>query len=187
MPSRLGDPAEAARAVLAFWFEEVGQDRWFVANPVLDKEIAARFGALRDAVISTRAAGWRDEPETLLAAIILVDQFSRNIHRGSRKAFEADPLARELTMLGLDRGWSRALDTHRRQFLLMPLMHSEKLVDQQRSLAEYAVSGDAYVSGYAQRHHDQIAVFGRFPGRNAVLGRRSSEAEQALIEAGETF
>jgi len=177
-----GDPAEAARAVLAFWFGEVGRERWWLKDAGLDAAIAARFGAMRDAVLASRARAWRDHPETVLAAIILCDQYSRNMHRGSRKAFEADALARELTMLALERGWDAGMAVERRQFLLMPLMHSEKIGDQKRSLAEFAALGDDGVANYAQLHHDQIARFGRFPGRNAALGRRTSEAEQAVIE-----
>jgi uncharacterized protein (DUF924 family) len=179
-----GDPAEAARAVLAFWFREVGRERWWVKDVVLDAAIAARFGALRDAVLASRAKAWRDDPDTLLAAIILCDQFSRNMHRGSRKAFEADALARELTHLALERGWDAGMTVERRQFLLMPLQHSEKLADQERALAEFAALGDNEQARYAQLHYDQIARFGRFPGRNAALGRRTSEAEQAVIEEG---
>lgn len=182
MAEMKGDPAEAARAVLAFWFGEVGKERWWVKDSGLDAAIAVRFGALRNAVVASRAKEWRDDPGTLLAAIILCDQFSRNIHRGSRKAFEADALARELTMLALERGWDTAMAVERRQFLLMPLMHSEKLKDQERALAEFGALGDNDVSRCAQLHHDQITRFGRFPGRNAALGRRTSEAEQAVIE-----
>jgi uncharacterized protein (DUF924 family) len=184
MPGIKGDPAEAARAVLAFWFGEVGKERWWVEDAKLDAAIKVRFGALRDAVVASRAKEWRDDPETLLAAIILCDQFSRNIHRGSRKAFEADALARELTMLALERGWDAGMTIDQRQFLLMPLQHSENLADQERSLAEFAALGDNEVTRYAQLHHDQIARFGRFPGRNAALGRRTSEAEEAVIEEG---
>jgi len=182
MPGMNGDPAEAARAVLAFWFGEVGKDRWWVKDAELDAAIAARFGALREAVVVSRAKEWRDDPETLLAAIILCDQFSRNIYRGSRKAFETDVLARELTRLALERGWDTGMAVEHRQFLLMPLQHSENLADQERSLAEFATLGDNEQARFAQLHYDQIARFGRFPGRNAALGRRTSEAEQAVIE-----
>ena len=184
MAAMKGDPAEAARAVLAFWFDEVGRERWWIKDAELDAAIAARFGALREAVVASRATGWRDDPETLLAAIILCDQFSRNLHRGSRKAFETDALARELTKLGLERGWDAEMRPERRQFLLMPLQHSENLADQERSLTEFAALGDNEQARFAQLHHDQIARFGRFPGRNAALGRRTSEAEQAVIEEG---
>ena len=182
MPGIKGDPAEAARAVLAFWFGEVGKERWWAKDEALDAAIAKRFGALRDAVLKSRARGWRDDPSALLAAVILCDQFSRNLHRGSRKAFEADALARELTMFALERGWNAGMSVDQRQFLLMPLMHSESQADQERALAEFAALGDSEIARYAQLHHDQIARFGRFPGRNAALGRRTSEAERTVIE-----
>jgi uncharacterized protein (DUF924 family) len=181
MAGMKGDPAEAARAVLAFWFDEVGKERWWIKDAGLDAAITARFGALRDAVVASRAKEWRDDPETLLAAIILCDQFSRNIFRASRKAFEADALARELTMLGLERGWDAAMPVEQRQFLLMPLQHSENLADQERSLAEFAALGDNEQARFAQLHYDQISRFGRFPGRNAALGRRTSDEELAVI------
>ena len=184
MAEMKGDSREAARAVLAFWFGEVGKDRWWVKDAGLDAAIATRFRGLRETVLASRAKAWRDDRETLLAAIILCDQFSRNIHRGHRKAFEADALARELTNLALERGWDAGMTMDQRQFLLMPLMHSEKLADQERALAEFAALGDDEAARYAQLHHDQIARFGRFPGRNAALGRRTSEAEQAVIEEG---
>ena len=187
MPDRTEDAAEAARAILDFWFGEVGHERWFVKDSQLDTAIASRFARLRNAVLASRAVAWRDSPQTVLAAIILLDQFSRNMHRGHRRAFEADPLARELTMLALNRGWQMMLGTHQRQFLLMPLMHSEKLTDQQRSLAEFGALADQNISQFAQAHHDQILRFGRFPGRNAALGRRSTEVEQGLIDEGATF
>ena len=182
MAEMKGDPAEAARAVLAFWFGEIGKERWWIKDAGLDAAIDARFGALREVVVASRAKAWRDDPETLLAAIILCDQFSRNIYRGRRKAFEADALARELTMIGLERGWDAGMTVEHRQFLLMPLQHSENLADQERSLAEFAAFGDDEQAQFAQLHYDQIARFGRFPGRNAALGRRTSEAEQAVIE-----
>ena len=184
MAAMKGDPVEAARAVLAFWFGEVGKQQWWIKDAELDAAIMARFGALRDAVLASRAREWRDDPETLLAAIILCDQFSRNMYRGSRKAFEADTLARELTMLGLERGWDAAMPVKQRQFLLMPLQHSENLADQERSLAEFAALGNNEQARFAQLHYDQIARFGRFPGRNAALGRRTTEDEQAVIEEG---
>jgi len=180
-------PADAAPAVLAFWFDEVGRDRWFAKSDALDAEIRKRFGAWRDAVVASSARAWRDTPEHVLAAIILIDQFSRNLHRGSAAAFAADPLALELTKAALERGWDAGMTPDRRQFLLMPLMHSEALADQQRALDEFARLGDVDVFDFARRHHDQIARFGRFPGRNAALGRRSTKVEQVALDSGAAF
>ena len=113
--------------------------------------------------------------------MIVIDQFSRNLHRGSAKAFAADPIALELTKVALDRSWDAAMPPDRRQFLLMPLMHSETIADQERALIEFERLGDAEVLDFARRHRDQIARFARFPGRNAALGRRTTAAEQDAL------
>ncbi|MCY7397594.1 MAG: DUF924 domain-containing protein [Sphingomonas bacterium] len=180
-------PADAAPAVLVFWFDEVGRERWFAKSDELDGRIRARFFALHADLLASKAKAWRDMPDHLLAAIIVLDQFSRNLHRGSAKAFAADPLALDLTRLALDRGWDGVMTPDQRQFMLMPLMHSEKLADHERALDEYAKLGDANVLDFAKRHHDQIASFGRFPGRNAALGRRSTPEEQDALDSGAAF
>ena len=180
-------PAEAAPAVLSFWFDEVGPDRWFMKDESLDRAIAARFGALREAVVGSDAAAWRDDVERLTAAIVLVDQFGRNIYRRSARAFAADALALELCRLGLARGWTDAAPPDHRQFLLMPLMHSETLADQEQALVEFEKLGNANALAFARLHHQQIERFGRFPGRNAALGRRTTEAEQQALDEGAAF
>jgi len=180
-------PAASAPAVLQFWFDEVGKDRWFAKSPELDAEIERRFEPVRMAVLRSGAKEWRDTPEHLLAAIILLDQFSRNVHRGSAKAFAGDALALELTNLALERGWDKAMRPARRQFLLMPLMHSEQLADQRRSLVEFKRLGEENALNYARLHLEQIKRFGRFPGRNAALGRRTTPEEQAALDAGAAF
>ncbi len=180
-------PADAAPAVLAFWFDEVGEQRWFAKDAAIDARIRARFATLRNAIIASCAEAWRDTPDHLLAAILVIDQYSRNLHRGSAKAFAADPLALELALLALDRGWDAGMTPARRQFLLMPLMHSEQLRIQERAVVEFARLGDANVLDFAKRHHDQIARFGRFPGRNAALGRRTTPQEQDALDNGAAF
>lgn len=180
-------PADAAPAVLRFWFDEVGQERWFVKDPVLDAEIRKRFGALSDHLATSDLNGWSDTPETLLAAVILIDQFSRNNHRGSPRAFRGDAAARRLTMAALERGWDRSMTDDQRQFLLMPLMHSEDIADQRRSVDEFRRLGRDEQIDFAHRHLDQIERFGRFPGRNEALGRRSTEAEQRALDDGAAF
>ncbi|MEO8619125.1 MAG: DUF924 family protein [Sphingomicrobium sp.] len=180
-------PTDASSAVIHFWFDEVGKDRWFVKDAALDGEIARRFGKLRDAVVASDAAGWRDELPTLTAAIILIDQFSRNIHRGSAKAFAADPLALDLTMSALDRDWVAKAPEPWRAFLLMPLMHSEHLAVQDRSLIEFAKLGNPFNLEFARKHHAQIARFARFPGRNKALGRVSTLEERTALKEGAAF
>ena len=179
-------PADLARAVIQFWCEEISPEQHWKKDPAIDRHIAERFGKVREQLLSTKAEGWRDSPETLAAAIILLDQFSRNIFRGKARAFEADPLALELCKLALDRGWVDHLPKPVPSFILMPLMHSEDLADQERSLAEFR-GRDRQNYRYALLHHDQIKRFGRFPGRNRALGRISTPEERDVIERGDTF
>jgi uncharacterized protein (DUF924 family) len=181
-----GSPADIARAVIQFWCEELSPEQHWKKDPAMDRHIAEKFGEIREEVLKTRAAGWRDTPETLAAAIILLDQFSRNIFRGSAKAFEGDPLALQLCKLALEKGWVDKVKKPLPSFMLMPLMHSEKMEDQERSLAEFQ-NCDPFNYRYALLHHDQIRRFGRFPGRNKALGRASTPGEREVIERGETF
>ncbi len=179
-------PSELARAVIQFWCDELQPEQHWTKDPALDRHIAERFGRLREQVLATRAAGWRDDPETLAAAIILLDQFSRNMFRGSARAFEADPLALELCKEALTKGWVDRVQKPLPSFILMPLQHSENPEDQERSVAEFR-DRDPLNYKYALLHRDQIRRFGRFPGRNQALGRVSTSDEREVIERGETF
>jgi uncharacterized protein (DUF924 family) len=182
MARDLGSPApqvhDEAEAVLRFWFDETPERLWYKQDDDLDRACAGHFGPLRDAVLGSRAEGWRDTPETVLAAIILLDQFSRNIFRHDARAFEADPLALELAREAIGKGWHEGLDERRRQFLLMPFMHAEDMEIQRRSLALFAGTDNA---PFAERHAEQIERFGRFPQRNAALGRATTAEETAFL------
>jgi len=169
-----------AREVLGFWFA-LTPEQHFATSAKLDAEIKARFGPLRDLVLGSGAAGWRDDPETLLAALILLDQFSRNIHRGTAEAFAADPLALHLTLEALGKGWDAEMDKDQRQFLYLPLEHAEDPAMQALSVEKFGSLGDAYVLDFARKHAEVIARFGRFPSRNAALGRVSTPEEQAFL------
>src|SRR5687768_7973451 len=157
-------PADLARAVIRFWCEELRPEQHWAKDPKLDRHIAERFGKMREEVLRTRAAGWRDTPETLAGAIILLDQFSRNMFRGSAKAFEADSVALELAKLALERCWVDKVQKPLPSFVLMPLQHSENMEDQERSVAEFR-DRDPLNYKFALLHRDQIKRFGRFPGR----------------------
>ena len=181
------DPVEAAQGVLRFWFDEVGKERWYAKDSALDEAIATRFGDLRREVLETKAQGWRDRVETMTAAIILLDQFSRNIFRGKAKAFEGDPLALELAFEALDRGYDHTASTIWTTFLLMPLMHSEDLAVQKRSVEEFRKLGQPLNVDFAEKHLSQIERFGRFPGRNQALGRVSTAEEKEALADGAAF
>ena len=182
----MSDPAGAAEAVIQFWCDELRPEQHWKKDPAMDRHIAERFGELREEVLRTKAAGWRDTPETLVAAIILLDQFSRNKFPGSAKPFEADGLALELCKEALDRGWVDKVPKPLPTFMLMPLQHSEKIADQERAVAEFR-DRDPLNYKYALLHRDQIRRFGRFPGRNQALGRVSTPDEREIIARGETF
>ncbi|MBU3078371.1 DUF924 family protein [Sphingomonas quercus] len=172
-----------ADSVIRFWLVETPAERRFAREGALDAAICDRFGALRDQVWQARAAGWRASPRTQLAAIILLDQFSRNLFRDDPRAYQADPLARALAREALAKGWGEGMTEEERQFLHMPFMHSERMEDQLLSLRLFGAEDQ-----WAHAHAAQIARFGRFPQRNAALGRASTPAELAfLTEPGSRF
>ena len=169
-----------AREVLGFWFS-LTPEQHFAKSERLDAEIKERFAALRETVWASKAEGWRDDPETLLAAIIVLDQFSRNIFRGSAEAFAADKLAQELTLEAIDKGWDGGMTGERQQFLLMPLMHAEDEALQDLCVDKFEALGDIQALQYAHQHAGAIIRFGRFPTRNAALGRESTELEKEYL------
>lgn len=170
-----------AREVLGFWFS-LKPEQHFARSAKLDAEIMARFGPLRDLILGSGAAGWRDDPETLLAAILLLDQFSRNLHRDSAEAYAGDPLALTLSLEAIGKGWDRGMDKDRRQFLYLPLEHAEDPAIQQLSLEKFGALEDDYLLGFARKHADVIARFGRYPSRNAALGRESTPEELEFLK-----
>lgn len=125
-----------------------------------------------------------DDPPTALAAVLLFDQLPRNFFGDGAQAYEWDPLARAIIYGALARGWEQRLSHSERQFLYMPLMHSEVIADQRLSLALFARLPRRYGRDYARSHHAMIARFGRFPHRNDVLGRKSTAAEERAVAAG---
>lgn len=172
--------AQAAQ-LLDFWFELLMPELHFVALDGVDEAIRARFALLRDRIVETGAERWRDDPQTLLAAVIAIDQFSRNLFRGQAEAFAADSLARSLTLLAIERGWDRTMPAKHRQFLYMPLMHAEDGDIQRLSIEKFRALGDPETLDYACQHAAVIERFGRFPTRNAALGRASTPEEQAYL------
>jgi uncharacterized protein (DUF924 family) len=200
-----GEPAWVAQ-VLDFWFGELGPADWFGGNGALDARIRTRFGALHDALHARLAEGpveppggsatpATDEvpvapatPRELLASVLVLDQFSRHLYRGEARAFDSDSTARRLAgdaiAAHLDQGFAPV----QRLFFYLPLEHSENLADQDRAVALTSALGNAVWTDYAARHRALIARFGRFPHRNAALGRTSTPEElAALAEPGNAF
>lgn len=191
-------PADFAE-VLAFWFgapdsPALGRRRaeWFERNPGFDAEIAARFLKTYDAGAAGRLALWERTPLASLALIVVLDQFSRNMFRGAPRAFAADPIALDAARRAIDNGFDSVLRPVERMFLYLPFEHSEDLAAQRRSLRLFATlaeeSGAVDNYDYARRHYDIIARFGRFPHRNAALGRESTAPElEFLKQPGSSF
>lgn len=173
-----------AQEVLAFWFGEVPHEKWFARDDALDAAIADRFARIRDDVVDSGARAWRGDAETLLAAVVALDQFSRNLFRGGAEAFAADGLALELTREAIAKGWDRGLATDQRAFLYMPLMHAEDAGSQAESLAMFELLGVENNLKFARDHATVIGRFGRFPGRNGALGRETTAEETAFLSDG---
>lgn len=172
---------DAAQAVLSFWFDELPPEKQFVRDDAVDAEIGARFGELHAQLSSACPQAWQADPQSLLAAIFVLDQFSRNLFRDDPRAFANDAAALALTKMAVDLRWDADLSPERRAFLYMPLMHSEHLPDVERCEDLMAASGLTDNAAFAARHADTIRRYGRYPARNEALGRETTEAEAALL------
>ena len=168
-----------------YWFHTLHPRDWYVSNAKVDDDLRRRFAREWRALRRTRASAFLDSPRGALAAVLLFDQVPRNIFRGSGLSFASDALARSIARKAIARGWDCALSPEERQFLYMPFMHSEAIVDQRRSLRLFAQLGRSL--SFARSHYAMIARFGRFPHRNAVLGRSTTAAEARAIEAGHSW
>ncbi|MBT3358376.1 MAG: DUF924 domain-containing protein [Rhodospirillales bacterium] len=177
-----------ADTVLSFWFEESTPEQWYKKNGDFDQTIRERYGAAHSEAVSGTLDHWAETPDGCLALIILLDQFSRNMYRDDPGAFAADPKALALTKAALEKGWVESATSAQAQFLLMPLMHSEDLADQEMSIPLFAKFCGEKVADFAIRHRDIITRFGRFPHRNAVLSRESTQEEIGFLKTeGSSF
>jgi uncharacterized protein (DUF924 family) len=173
-----------AAELLHFWFHPMRASQWFGRDDALDAALRRRFGGELAALQKQPARTFLRDPATARAAVLLFDQLPRNLHRDSAKAFASDSLARAICKGAVVRGWHRRLGKHEKQFLYMPLMHSEAKADQRLSLHLFTALGAMSITRFARAHARMVARFGRFPHRNAVLGRKSTAAELRAIAAG---
>lgn len=172
--------------VLHFWFTELKPEAWFTRDERVDAMIRERFGELHERLRSVRPPDLTT-PSACLAAVIVFDQFSRNMFRGSPRSYASDALALSIARHAITAGFDRNLDDQQRVFLYMPFQHSENAATQARSVELFTELGDAETLDYARQHQAVIEKFGRFPHRNATLGRASTEAEQAFMRTHEGF
>jgi len=169
--------------VLAFW-RAAGEDKWFKKHAEFDDEIRARFLATYEAAAAGQLGDWTQTADGALALVIVLDQFPRNMFRGDRRAFATDPLARAAASRAIERGFDRDMPLADRQFLYLPFEHSESVPDQERCCALFAATGDADKLKWASLHADIIRRFGRFPHRNAALGRATTTEERDFLDGG---
>jgi uncharacterized protein (DUF924 family) len=165
--------------ILDFWFSLDGEQHW-KADPEIDAECRERFLTHWEDQRSRPAENFLGSPDGALAAVLLFDQMPRNMFRGDPRSFATDPLARDIAAAAVDRGYDAKLPVERRVFLYMPFEHSEELADQHRSVALFEALGDEFYTDFARKHRDVIVRFGRFPHRNEVLGRASTDEETAF-------
>jgi uncharacterized protein (DUF924 family) len=186
--------APDAQAVMDFWFgppgdpqRDVPRKAWFEKNDAFDAQIRERFGSLIERALRGELQGWVSAPDGAVAQIVVLDQFTRNVLRGTARAFAGDARALAAARSLVNAGTDRALPGVQRQFVYLPFEHAEDLAAQEESLRLFAqLERDAPVVGellvWAQRHHDIVARFGRFPHRNAALGRTSTPEELAFLQ-----
>lgn len=169
--------------ILNFW-KDAGWDRWYAKNDDFDAEVTRRFRTLWDEAVAGGLASWEASDDGTLALILVLDQFPRNMFRNDPRAFSRDRLARDLSVRAVALGVDQRVEQQMRQFVYMPLMHSEDLADQEHCCALFRATGEADNLKFADEHADIIRRFGRFPHRNRVLGRSTTPEEQAFLDAG---
>ena len=168
--------------IVRFWFEDLSPEDWYGAPERVDAEITARFGDTYEALKGGVPPDWLEGPKGFLAAILVLDQFPRNMFRGAPQAFATDAQALALSKRAIDEGMDMKLPPEQRCFIYIPFQHSEYLADQTRSLALFTALGNPVNLDFAKRHEEIIARFGRFPHRNAILGQESTEEESAFLQ-----
>ncbi len=184
MPSAaIASPAE----VVDFWFAPSVQPLWFAATPDFDDLLRARFLLTYRTAAAGSLADWETTPSSALALTVVLDQFPLNLFRGQPASFATEAAARTVADRAIALGFDQVLPPEQRQFLYLPFMHSEALADQERSVRLYQQPGLEESLRFARHHCDLIRRFGRFPHRNAILGRVSTPEELAYLASPEAF
>lgn len=179
---------QGVEEVLNFWFDELTPPQWWRVDAALDARMRERFGALHAAAAAGELHGWRATPRGRLAEVIVLDQFSRNLHRGTPAAFACDGMALVLAQEALAAGADAALPVAQRAFVYMPFMHSESRSVHEQSLRLFSTPGLEANLRSAEQHKAIVDRFGRYPHRNEVLGRASTDEELAFLqEPGSRF
>jgi uncharacterized protein (DUF924 family) len=175
------------QAIIEFWFTEPVNKHWFNSTQALDDQIRDSYQSLWEQAASGVLDDWKTSPEGCLALVIILDQFPLNMFRGEARSFSTEQQAVAVTKHALELGIDQELPHDQLAFLYMPLMHSESLADQDRSVACFEKAGLQYNLEFARHHREIVRHFGRFPHRNEILGRESTPEERAWLATDEAF
>lgn len=177
-----------AEAVLRFWFTETAPEKWFRKDGTFDEAIGTRFADVYRRAAAGEFGEWQGTPRGCLALVIVLDQFPRNMFRGDARAFATDAAARAVLRHALDNGFDKGLSVPEKQFLYLPLQHSEDAADQALSVTLNEATGDADLLKWAEAHRRIVGRFGRFPHRNEILGRETTPDEAEFLKGkGSSF
>ena len=179
--------SESAQSIVAFWFSDTVRPLWFKSTPEFDNQLRDRFETLWQDAAEGKLDSWAENAEGVMALVILLDQIPLNIYRGKAHGFSTEAKARQIAGKAIDKGWDTTMPDEQKAFLYMPFMHSESLEDQDRAVALYQGAGLEDNLKFAHHHRDIIRRFGRFPHRNAILGRKSTAAELTYLASDEAF
>jgi uncharacterized protein (DUF924 family) len=175
------------QTVVDFWFDPANRYGWFRATPAFDAELVRHFEPAVGTALAGGLADWKETAQGALALVILLDQMPLNMYRGEARSFAGEAPAREVALAAIERGFDRELEAERRAFLYLPFMHSESLDDQDRAVALFEAAGLTENLRWARHHREIVHRFGRFPHRNAILGRTSTDAERQWLDSDEGF
>ena len=180
---------DTQQEILHYWFEELDPQQWFQQSDTVDEEIRERFAVTHEMADDGLCNHWADNSDGALALIIVLDQFPRHMYRNTPKAFASDERALLIAKQAVHKGFDQVLEPVKRGFLYLPYQHSETLSDQKKSVELFGKMADSNPAGdmYAKRHYVPIEKFGRFPHRNEVLGRESSEEEIEFLKTHKGF
>lgn len=177
----------SAQKILDFWFDKQVQPLWFNSTAEFDNQVLERFDSLWNKAMQGELEHWTKSPDSTLALIILLDQFPLNMYRGLAKSFASEAVAITTAKQAIEKGFDKQLNPQQKAFFYMPLMHSENLEDQKLSVELFSAPGLEDNAKFAKHHFNLIKRFGRFPHRNAILGRNSSTEELEYLNSEHAF
>ena len=182
------NPISTKEQVLEFWFDEISAEQWFKKDKNFDAMLSRRAGRTISKALNGQIDSWADTPNGATSLVIVLDQFTRNIYRDTPQAFSGDEMALVVSLKSINSDWFAELPSSHKHFLLMPMMHSEDILIQEKSLPLFQMHTDELTHKYSVKHRDIISRFGRFPHRNAILGRPTTQEEyEFLKQPGSSF